>query len=126
MRRVLQCDRCWHMWLKHPLMDSVVRIIRAVPHPMVMVMCVMCCKVVLYPCLCLVVVLFRYQGHVSAALILGGVDLHGPHLFTVSGSSSRHTSTFNTVTVTAVWLLVLLHCGRCVSFTLHVGLCAVA
>eukprot|EP00882_Tetradesmus_deserticola_P002251 GHRQ01002403.1.p1 GENE.GHRQ01002403.1~~GHRQ01002403.1.p1 ORF type:complete len:269 (+),score=109.43 GHRQ01002403.1:357-1163(+) len=27
--------------------------------------------------------LFRYQGHVSAALILGGVDLHGPHLFTI-------------------------------------------
>jgi 20S proteasome subunit beta 2 len=27
--------------------------------------------------------LFRYQGHVSAALVLGGVDLHGPHLFTV-------------------------------------------
>ncbi|KAF6252229.1 nucleophile aminohydrolase [Scenedesmus sp. NREL 46B-D3] len=25
----------------------------------------------------------RYQGHVSAALILGGVDLHGPHLFTI-------------------------------------------
>ena len=27
--------------------------------------------------------LFRYQGHVSAALVLGGVDLNGPHLFTV-------------------------------------------
>eukprot|EP00879_Flechtneria_rotunda_P027821 GHRR01029825.1.p1 GENE.GHRR01029825.1~~GHRR01029825.1.p1 ORF type:complete len:230 (+),score=56.86 GHRR01029825.1:91-780(+) len=27
--------------------------------------------------------LFRYQGHVSAALILGGVDIHGPHLFTI-------------------------------------------
>ena len=26
----------------------------------------------------------RYQGHVSAALVLGGVDLKGPHLFTVS------------------------------------------
>lgn len=25
----------------------------------------------------------RYQGHVSAALVLGGVDLHGPHLLTV-------------------------------------------
>ena len=28
--------------------------------------------------------LFKYQGHVSAALVLGGVDLNGPHLFTVS------------------------------------------
>lgn len=27
--------------------------------------------------------LFRYQGHVSAALVLGGVDFAGPHLFTV-------------------------------------------
>ena len=25
----------------------------------------------------------RYQGHISAALVLGGVDLNGPHLFTV-------------------------------------------
>lgn len=27
--------------------------------------------------------LFKYQGHVSAALVLGGVDLNGPHLFTI-------------------------------------------
>eukprot|EP00750_Incisomonas_marina_P022196 INCI4922.1.p2 GENE.INCI4922.1~~INCI4922.1.p2 ORF type:complete len:295 (-),score=61.49 INCI4922.1:153-1037(-) len=27
--------------------------------------------------------LFRYQGHVSAALVLGGVDFTGPHLYTV-------------------------------------------
>ena len=27
--------------------------------------------------------LFRYQGHVSAALVLGGVDETGPHLYTV-------------------------------------------
>lgn len=27
--------------------------------------------------------LFKYQGHVSAALVLGGVDLNGPHLFSV-------------------------------------------
>lgn len=26
----------------------------------------------------------RYQGHVSAALVLGGVDFKGPHLFTAS------------------------------------------
>ena len=25
--------------------------------------------------------LFRYQGHVSAALVLGGCDLNGPHLY---------------------------------------------
>lgn len=27
--------------------------------------------------------LFKYQGHVSAALILGGVDFTGPHLYTI-------------------------------------------
>ncbi len=27
--------------------------------------------------------LFRYQGHVSAALVLGGVDCTGPHLYTI-------------------------------------------
>jgi len=27
--------------------------------------------------------LFRYQGHVSAALVLGGVDFEGPHLYTI-------------------------------------------
>ena len=27
--------------------------------------------------------LFRYQGHVSAALVLGGVDITGPHLYTI-------------------------------------------
>jgi hypothetical protein len=27
--------------------------------------------------------LFRYQGHVGAALILGGVDVTGPHLYTI-------------------------------------------
>lgn len=27
--------------------------------------------------------LFRYQGHVSAALILGGVDIHGPHILSI-------------------------------------------
>ena len=30
----------------------------------------------------------RYQGHVSAALVLGGVDFRGPHLFTVSAPES--------------------------------------
>ena len=27
--------------------------------------------------------LFKYQGHISAALVLGGVDFKGPHLFTI-------------------------------------------
>ena len=27
--------------------------------------------------------LFKYQGHVGAALVLGGVDVNGPHLYSV-------------------------------------------
>ncbi len=35
--------------------------------------------------------LYKYQGHVSAALILGGVDINGPHLYSVHphGSTQR-------------------------------------
>jgi len=35
--------------------------------------------------------LFKYQGHVSAALVLGGVDVHGPHLYSIHphGSTQR-------------------------------------
>lgn len=35
--------------------------------------------------------LFRYQGHVSAALVLGGVDVNGPHLYSIfpHGSTQR-------------------------------------
>ena len=35
--------------------------------------------------------LFKYQGYVSAALVLGGVDFNGPHLYTVypHGSTDR-------------------------------------
>jgi len=35
--------------------------------------------------------LFRYQGHVGAYLILGGVDFFGPHLYTIHahGSTSK-------------------------------------
>lgn len=35
--------------------------------------------------------LFRYQGYISAALVLGGVDFYGPHLYTVypHGSTDR-------------------------------------
>jgi 20S proteasome subunit beta 2 len=32
--------------------------------------------------------LFKYQGYISAALVLGGVDKDGPHLFTVHPAGS--------------------------------------
>ncbi|XP_020327023.2 proteasome subunit beta type-7-like isoform X1 [Oncorhynchus kisutch] len=27
--------------------------------------------------------LFRYQGHIGAALVLGGMDCNGPHLYSI-------------------------------------------
>lgn len=35
--------------------------------------------------------LYQYQGNVSAALVLGGVDVHGPHLYSIHphGSTQR-------------------------------------
>ncbi|KAI8905619.1 proteasome subunit beta type-7 [Gorgonomyces haynaldii] len=32
--------------------------------------------------------LFKYQGHIGAALVLGGVDLHGPQLYTIAPHGS--------------------------------------
>ncbi|KAF5842609.1 N-terminal nucleophile aminohydrolase [Dunaliella salina] len=41
--------------------------------------------------------LFRYQGYVSAALVLGGVDLNGPHLFTIFPHGSTDSLPFATM-----------------------------
>eukprot|EP01096_Ripella_sp_DP13-Kostka_P000794 TRINITY_DN1089_c0_g1_i1.p1 TRINITY_DN1089_c0_g1~~TRINITY_DN1089_c0_g1_i1.p1 ORF type:complete len:289 (+),score=118.11 TRINITY_DN1089_c0_g1_i1:32-868(+) len=41
--------------------------------------------------------LFRYQGHVSAALVLGGVDSTGPHLHTVYPHGSTDTLPYVTM-----------------------------
>ncbi|MES1914553.1 MAG: hypothetical protein MHM6MM_006612, partial [Cercozoa sp. M6MM] len=41
--------------------------------------------------------LFRYQGHVGAALILGGVDITGPHLWSVSPWGSTGTGPYLTM-----------------------------
>lgn len=61
----------------------------------------------------------RYQGHVSAALVLGGVDLNGPHLFTVCtkgcaiGCSCTHTIEHNaSVTRAQALRTVLVVCQR--------------
>ncbi|XP_063979412.1 proteasome subunit beta type-7 [Diachasmimorpha longicaudata] len=39
--------------------------------------------------------LFRHQGHIGAALVLGGVDINGPHLYALfpHGSSERYMFT---------------------------------
>eukprot|EP00010_Vexillifera_abyssalis_P008803 CAMPEP_0201550486 /NCGR_PEP_ID=MMETSP0173_2-20130828/6839_1 /ASSEMBLY_ACC=CAM_ASM_000268 /TAXON_ID=218659 /ORGANISM="Vexillifera sp., Strain DIVA3 564/2" /LENGTH=241 /DNA_ID=CAMNT_0047960467 /DNA_START=102 /DNA_END=823 /DNA_ORIENTATION=+ len=41
--------------------------------------------------------LFRYQGHVSAALVLGGVDFSGPHLYTIYPHGSTDKLPFVTM-----------------------------
>lgn len=41
--------------------------------------------------------LYQYQGHVSAALVLGGVDINGPHLHTVYPHGSVTTLPFVTM-----------------------------
>ena len=41
--------------------------------------------------------LFRYQGHIGAALILGGVDNTGPHLHTIYPHGSVDTLPFVTM-----------------------------
>ncbi|CAA7393796.1 unnamed protein product [Spirodela intermedia] len=41
--------------------------------------------------------LFRYQGYVSAALVLGGVDVTGPHLHTIFPHGSTDTLPFATM-----------------------------
>lgn len=41
--------------------------------------------------------LFRYMGYVSAALVLGGVDLNGPHLHTIWPQGSTSTLPYVTM-----------------------------
>eukprot|EP00668_Euglena_longa_P008106 GGOE01009755.1.p1 GENE.GGOE01009755.1~~GGOE01009755.1.p1 ORF type:complete len:274 (-),score=24.61 GGOE01009755.1:327-1148(-) len=41
--------------------------------------------------------LFRYQGHVSAALVLGGVDVNGPYLSSIAPHGSTDRSPFQTM-----------------------------
>merc|ERR1719436_1597425 len=41
--------------------------------------------------------LFQYQGHVSAALVLGGVDVTGPHLYSIYPHGSTDKLPFVTM-----------------------------
>jgi len=41
--------------------------------------------------------LFRYQGHVSAALVLGGVDKTGPHLYSIHPHGSTDSLPYTTM-----------------------------
>jgi 20S proteasome subunit beta 2 len=41
--------------------------------------------------------LFNHQGHIGAHLILGGVDVHGPHLYSVHGHGSTQRLPYTTM-----------------------------
>lgn len=41
--------------------------------------------------------LYRYGGHISAALVLGGVDLNGSHLYTIHPHGSTDKLPFVTM-----------------------------
>lgn len=41
--------------------------------------------------------LFRYQGHVSAALVLGGVDINGPHIYSIHPHGSTDCLPYTTM-----------------------------
>lgn len=41
--------------------------------------------------------LFRYQGHVSAALVLGGVDINGPHIYSIQPHGSTNSLPYATM-----------------------------
>ncbi|XP_076291870.1 proteasome beta2 subunit [Lasioglossum baleicum] len=41
--------------------------------------------------------LFRYQGHIGAALVLGGCDLDGPHLYCIYPHGSTDTHMYTTM-----------------------------
>ncbi|KAI9346949.1 nucleophile aminohydrolase [Obelidium mucronatum] len=47
--------------------------------------------------------LFRYQGHIGAALVLGGVDVTGPHLYTIYPHGSTDKLPFSMSVFESKW-----------------------
>ena len=48
-------------------------------------------------CTLLKQMLFRYQGHISAALVLGGVDSTGPHIYSIHPHGSTEHVPYTTM-----------------------------
>jgi 20S proteasome subunit beta 2 len=62
----------------------------------------------------------RYQGHVSAALVLGGVDVRGPHLFTVYPHGSTDALPYATMGSGSLNAMAVFEDGfRCSSSVVH-------
>ena len=52
--------------------------------------------------------LFRYQGYVSAALVLGGMDVTGPHLYSIYPHGSTDKLPFVTMGMISLSLFLSL------------------
>lgn len=55
--------------------------------------------------------LFRYQGHVSAALVLGGCDLNGPHLYHIYPHGSTGKLPYVTMGSGSLAAMSVFECG---------------
>uniref|UniRef100_A0A9L0K6R3 Proteasome subunit beta n=1 Tax=Equus asinus TaxID=9793 RepID=A0A9L0K6R3_EQUAS len=61
--------------------------------------------------------LFRYQGYIGAALVLGGVDVTGPHLYSIYPHGSTDKLPYVTmapryiVVYSSLWILLVVACG---------------
>lgn len=70
--------------------------------------------------------LFQYQGHVSAALVLGGVDVTGPHLYTVYPHGSTDKLPFVTMGSGSLAAMSIFEHGYKDNMTVRAGWCAAA
>lgn len=65
--------------------------------------------------------LFRYQGHVSAALVLGGVDLSGPVLYCIHPHGSSDKLPYVTMGSGSLAAMAVFECGWRPNMTLEEG-----
>merc|ERR1711957_430858 len=56
-----------------------------------------CQSRVVTACTALKRMLYRYQGHISAALVLGGCDVNGPHIFNIAPHGSTFSQPYTTM-----------------------------
>merc|ERR1719486_862118 len=70
--------------------------------------------------------LFRYQGHVGCALVLGGVDVTGPHLYQIYPHGSTDVLPFVTMGSGSLAAMAMLETGYRGDLTVDEGKALVA
>merc|ERR1719486_1408842 len=70
--------------------------------------------------------LFRYQGHVGCALVLGGVDVTGPHLYQIYPHGSADVLPFVTMGSGSLAAMAMLETGYRSDLTVDEGKALVA